>query len=283
MPGYPTVRQVLFVCLVPVTLAQFVLFPVFAPLSPRLGLIAAHLGIIGVLLLFVRHSRCRSEDVFLLNATRPIVIVATIPAAVGCALIAAQIDLTVARLLSQVHFELPLPVQRTLIELQLVGSLTEGASTLAAVVLLPGLGEELLFRGFAFTALYVRYGAVRALVGSSLIFAAVHLSPLQLPAHLFIGLFLGALVYWTHSIYPAMLAHMVNNLVSVVGVNIRTYAGTDVLGSEQPLPLGVLLAAFVLLWFGIRTMARQLPIMPLVMPEARMTFEGRGESLPPTR
>ena len=283
MPAYPTVRQVLFLCLVAAPLAQFALFPLVASLSPRLGLIAAHLGILVVLLSFVRFSHCRGEDVLLLNATHPGVLIATIPAAIGCALIAAELDFAVAHLLSQHELELPLSVQRTLIELQLVTTPAQGASTAVAVILLPGIVEELLFRGFAFTALYARYGALRALFGSSLIFAVVHLSPTQLPAHLLIGLFLGALAYWTHSVYPAIVAHMTNNLVSVVGVNVRTYAGTDVLGAGQPLPLGVLLAAFVLLWLGIRTLTRHQPIMPLIPPEYGMTPAGDDDrlSLPP--
>ena len=81
-----------------------------------------------------------------------------------------------------------------------------------AVVLAP-LWEELMFRGVFFGLLRSRSGTGSALVLSSAVFAAYHLSLDALLPLFFVGLALGYIYYRTRSIYFAILFHALFNSV----------------------------------------------------------------------
>ena len=152
-----------------------------------------------------------------------------------------------------------------MLEIQLIRDYAEAPLGLAALVLVPALCEELFFRGFVFTGLYAHYGPRWALLGSSVFFAGSHFNPWQFLPLLVFGLFLGALVHWTHSIYPAILAHAINNLASVAGINLRTYWGLEDFGPSQHLPLHLALLALLALLAGLFLLRRQPTIMPLLI------------------
>ena len=107
---------------------------------------------------------------------------------------------------------MPLSLQKNLLEIEILRGLAEVPKGLVTLVLAPVLCQEPLFRGLVLTSFYAHYGPRWALGGSALLFAISHFNPWQLIPLFLFGLFLGALVYWTHSIYPPMLAHAVNNM-----------------------------------------------------------------------
>jgi membrane protease YdiL (CAAX protease family) len=76
--------------------------------------------------------------------------------------------------------------------------------------------EELFFRGLLLRSFEQRFGRAWALWGSSLIFGAVHLQLLQLPALVLIGLVLGWLTLRTGRLGPAVWAHIAFNSVATV-------------------------------------------------------------------
>jgi len=86
-----------------------------------------------------------------------------------------------------------------------------------AVVAAPVL-EELLFRGLLLAALRQQFGIRRAVLGSTLLFALIHLKPLQIMAGLPIGLMLGAYVARGGSLYVTIAAHMLGNGFSFLGL-----------------------------------------------------------------
>ncbi len=82
--------------------------------------------------------------------------------------------------------------------------------------IVPAICEEVLFRGF------VQAGLVRVfesgpagIVLTSLVFAAFHLDPWRFLGVWTLGLFLGALAYRTGSLIPSILAHGLNNILSI--------------------------------------------------------------------
>lgn len=77
------------------------------------------------------------------------------------------------------------------------------------------IGEELLFRGVVTTAL-LRYGPIIGVVGSSVIFALLHGINVVLPAALIVGLITAELRRRSGSIWPGVIVHAVNNLITVV-------------------------------------------------------------------
>lgn len=115
------------------------------------------------------------------------------------------------------------------------------AFTFIVVAVLPGLGEELVFRGLIQTEL------VRALKNphvaiwvSAAIFSAVHLQFFGFFPRLLIGAFMGYLYFWSGNLWIAVLAHFINNGLQVVGLYTTQLGLTsfDVETTESaPLPL----------------------------------------------
>ncbi|MDP9794040.1 membrane protease YdiL (CAAX protease family) [Catenuloplanes nepalensis] len=92
------------------------------------------------------------------------------------------------------------------------GVLSVVLSVLFLAVLTP-IGEEFLFRGVVTTVL-LRYGALIGVVGSSLIFALAHGLNIIFVTALVVGLITAELRRRSGSVWPGVLAHVVNNLVS---------------------------------------------------------------------
>jgi len=82
-------------------------------------------------------------------------------------------------------------------------------------VLLPALVEELLFRGLVQSE-YEKYGTTIGVVLTSLIFAVFHTSPAQIPALFVAGACYGVMTLIFRSVWPAVIAHAVNNCVAVL-------------------------------------------------------------------
>ncbi|MBD1919491.1 MULTISPECIES: type II CAAX endopeptidase family protein [Cyanophyceae] len=94
-------------------------------------------------------------------------------------------------------------------------------STLFIGLLVP-LVEELLFRGVITNAL-LRYGPLIGVVGSTLIFALAHGINTVFPVALVFGLISAEMFRRSGSVWPGIIAHVINNLPTVfVLVLIRT-------------------------------------------------------------
>ena len=78
--------------------------------------------------------------------------------------------------------------------------------------LLPAVGEEIMFRGLVLRSFKRDMPAYFAVIYSAILFGIVHFSWLQGTAAGLLGCYLGAIVIFSRSIYPAMLAHLINNL-----------------------------------------------------------------------
>ncbi|MCC7264098.1 MAG: CPBP family intramembrane metalloprotease [Candidatus Latescibacteria bacterium] len=266
---YPSLRKILYLALGTAVLSQLLLFPVFAQrFSPQLSLIATELSVLWLVILFVRWQPGAAEELLLLNATPLRALILTIPLALSGSLLISQFDLHWGRFLSTLGYALPLHIQRNLIEVQLAGDLAALLFGLVAVVLSPGIAEELLFRGLVFAGLYVHRGPRLAVAGAGLFFALVHFNPWQLPALILLGVLLGMLVYWTHSIYPAILAHMLNNALSFAGLNLKVYWGLEALAADRFYSPPLVLALLLVFAASALRLRRIPPIMPLP-PKAR--------------
>ena len=91
------------------------------------------------------------------------------------------------------------------------------ASLLVAVLIAP-ICEELFFRGFLLQGLRQSMPAWAAIGVSSLIFATAHLSLGSFPILLVLAIFLGILRVATRSIWPGVILHTFNNLLSLLYV-----------------------------------------------------------------
>ncbi len=104
----------------------------------------------------------------------------------------------------------------------------------SAVVIAAPLFEELIFRGFLWDTFSRSLPQWAVWLLTSLLFAAIHGDPVQATAVFWTGLFIGWLRWRSGSIWPAILAHFVNNSLAV----IATALGADG-QDETPLLLAV--------------------------------------------
>ncbi|MBM4003849.1 MAG: CPBP family intramembrane metalloprotease [Planctomycetes bacterium] len=93
---------------------------------------------------------------------------------------------------------------------------------------LPGLCEELLFRGYMQTRLLARFPAWVAIGVSALAFAAAHMEPLHAIGVFPLGVWLGIVAWRSGSIWPAMLAHTFNNSFAVFLTRLQPQEGDAV-------------------------------------------------------
>jgi len=104
-----------------------------------------------------------------------------------------------------------------------VAGLFLGQSSLELAIIGAGVGlvapicEEFFFRGVFFQGLKARGGPPwRALVVSAVVFSAFHMDRMGFLARVELGLLFGWLLWRTGSLWPSILAHAANNLVSLV-------------------------------------------------------------------
>lgn len=71
--------------------------------------------------------------------------------------------------------------------------------------------EEIAFRGYVQTTLGVRRRPAVAIAGTALLFGLLHMNPVLFPALVVLGALFGWLAWRAGSIWPAVVAHAVNN------------------------------------------------------------------------
>ena len=71
--------------------------------------------------------------------------------------------------------------------------------------------EEIAFRGVLFTSLKKRYGLFIGIALSSIIFAVVHLNPIQMITAIVLAPYLCWMYHKLNSIYPGMILHALHN------------------------------------------------------------------------
>jgi membrane protease YdiL (CAAX protease family) len=131
----------------------------------------------------------------------------------------------------------------------------KGSGALMTLVLtycmLPGVFEELLFRGFILGA-WERRGTKYALVVSTLLFSALHGSVVGLPTQIMLGFAIGYLVINADSLYAGMIYHTVHNAALVVLSQLQQTASTtgQTLYESVGGAAGVMLLALQTLVYG---------------------------------
>jgi len=108
-----------------------------------------------------------------------------------------------------------------------------------SLALAPAFGEELFFRGLLQRGTQNALGPWGSLGLAALAFGGAHLDPVQGPAAVVLGLYLGGVLLRTGSLWPAIFCHALNNTLAVL---LSAYA---IEFSERPIwliPCGLFLA-----------------------------------------
>lgn len=115
------------------------------------------------------------------------------------------------------HSGLPAPMVRAFdakIDFLMAVFRQQAVPMLITVTLAAPLGEELFFRGFLQPALASRWGQAAAVVVGGALFSLIHLDPIGFVGLWEIGILFALLRHASGSLWPAVLAHAVNNGVA---------------------------------------------------------------------
>lgn len=97
---------------------------------------------------------------------------------------------------------------------------------LALCIVIPFV-EELLYRGIVYGRIKDSFGVKAAVIGSAVIFGAVHMNLVQFVYAAVFGLLLAWFVERSGNIAGAVAAHMAANLTSVLRAETNVFAGMD--------------------------------------------------------
>ena len=118
----------------------------------------------------------------------------------------------------------------------------------------PGMGEELFFRGLVLRSFGTSMPGYAAIVLSSVMFGLIHFDALQSPGAGLIGLYLGFLVLRTGSLWPAIVAHAVNNLICALFARLTPKDAVPIWDAGHP--MGLLAAALLVTALSIVALLR---------------------------
>lgn len=125
------------------------------------------------------------------------------------------------------------------------------------ISILPGICEELLFRGYLQTRLLQAMPAWRAIAISSVMFAFAHVDPKHAVAVIPMGVWLGVVAWVGRSIWPAVVCHLINNLASALSSHLTEVDDPSVPAIRLALALvsGVAWLAAIAMMIRTRRMA----------------------------
>lgn len=103
-------------------------------------------------------------------------------------------------------------------QLIIANSVAELSFVLLVVAIVPGICEEVLFRGLFMKNLLIVKTPLSSIAISGIIFALIHFNPIALIPLIVLGMYLGFLVYRTQSIFIPIIAHITNNAFSTIKV-----------------------------------------------------------------
>jgi len=142
-----------------------------------------------------------------------------------------------------------------------------GVSLVSAVIvfaIVPGICEELLFRGFVLRGLATRLNPLMAIAWTAVLFGAFHFDMYRLLPTTVLGLLLGGLVWLTGSLWPAMLLHAANNTIAVLANNLPALRKIPWLQEGTSIPTPVLLVVgavgLIATWGLLRLYPRPAPL-----------------------
>ena len=109
-------------------------------------------------------------------------------------------------------------------------------ANLIIIAILPGIGEELVFRGVLQKQLgFIFENKILAIWIAAFIFSAIHLQFEGFLPRFVLGVVLGYLYYWTGNLWVTMIAHAFNNGIQIILLYVMKVDITEVdeMGSDQ--------------------------------------------------
>jgi uncharacterized protein len=139
---------------------------------------------------------------------------------------------------------------------------------LVVIALLPAIGEELVFRGLFQNELFRATKNIHVAIWfTAILFSTIHFQFFGFVPRLLLGALFGYLYYWSGNLTLAILAHFVNNGVSVVALYLSQKGSFEFdLESPEAAPANVVMFATLvtaaLLYFFYKHFEHRKPSLP---------------------
>jgi len=197
------------------TLAVFFFFALFSGfLGESMSLLFGEILMILPAVVFVSMQRLPLAATFRFRRISQKQTMATLLLFIPLFILADELD----RLI-QMLFPMPNELLDALYQLMTFESLGDAISLILAGVVFAALAEEMLFRGLLQHTLEHFRDPAMAIVSSAVFFALVHFNPWTSIQILLLGLVFGYVTWKSQSIFPAILLHALNNLLSLLMLN----------------------------------------------------------------
>lgn len=127
-------------------------------------------------------------------------------------------------------------------------SVSELAIALVVIAVLPAIGEEIVFRGLIQNEMVKATGKLHLSIWiTAALFSAIHIQFFGFIPRLLLGALFGYLYYWSGNLTLAIIAHFVNNGVSVVAMYFYQKGAFEFdIESSESAPLNVVVISAVL-------------------------------------
>lgn len=113
------------------------------------------------------------------------------------------------------------------------------------IAFLPAISEEICFRGALQRIMIQITGkAWFGIIITALLFSALHLQFQGFLPRMFLGMILGAIYWYSGSLWPSIIAHFVNNAVQVIAVSKMP----EYIEKNPPVSIYLALASGLLVW-----------------------------------
>lgn len=117
------------------------------------------------------------------------------------------------------------------------------------MAMMPAIAEEFFFRGLLLNIFRTWFRNPHVGIWlSAFVFGAIHMQFLKILPMMCLGAVFGYMVYWTGSIWPAVIGHFANNAMAVVALTMNKGDYQKVLEQDSQLPIyGVVIIAALLI------------------------------------
>jgi sodium transport system permease protein len=128
------------------------------------------------------------------------------------------------------------------------------------VGIVPGICEELLFRGFLLSGLRTTFRKWTCIVASACVFAVFHFFFFRFPVTAGMGVVLGYLCWQSRSVWPAVIAHVMQNSIAMLVAVLPGWSSALRIDPTDPwahLPGPVIVVGFVVVIAGLALARRE--------------------------
>jgi membrane protease YdiL (CAAX protease family) len=139
------------------------------------------------------------------------------------------------------------------------GSVGEFILAFVVVAVLPGIGEELVFRGMLQPQLQRATRNVHAAIWiSAILFSLLHMQFFGFVPRVFLGALFGYLYFWSGNLLVPMVAHFINNGFSLILLYLHQLGKIDIdVESTEAVPWPMLIMGTILT-FGLLVYLKKL-------------------------